>query len=84
MSEPVNEKAWPLEFERALADDDPVESLRQVVASAVRAGADRNTTQAQLDSLRAHLRQAGREDDEDTVLDVLDFLTGWSSPHKRI
>lgn len=27
---------------------------------------------------------SGREDDEDVVLEVMDFLTGWSSPHVRL
>jgi hypothetical protein len=30
------------------------------------------------------LRQDGRETDEDAVMDVFDFLTGWCSPHMRV
>jgi hypothetical protein len=37
-----------------------------------------------LEELRFELREEGREDAEDTVLDVMDFITGWSSPHMRI
>jgi hypothetical protein len=30
------------------------------------------------------LREAGREKDEDAVMDVMDFLVGWCSPHMRL
>jgi hypothetical protein len=30
------------------------------------------------------LRQAGREADEDMVMDVMDFLMGWCSPHMKL
>jgi hypothetical protein len=37
-----------------------------------------------LRALRGHLRDAGRDADEDMVLEVMDFLAGWSSPHMKI
>ena len=30
------------------------------------------------------MREANRETDEDVVLEVMDFLTGWCSPHMRL
>lgn len=47
-------------------------------------GIARERLQEQLEALRARLRHEQREEDEDAVLEVLDFLTGWSSPHMTI
>lgn len=48
------------------------------------AGADRARVQEQLEAFRVRLQEQDREDDEDTVLDVLDFVTGWCSPDQRL
>jgi len=37
-----------------------------------------------LEEFRLVLGSRGREDDQDVVLEVLDFLTGWCGPHNRI
>jgi hypothetical protein len=37
-----------------------------------------------LERIRLNLREKGRSDIEDIVLDVMDFVTGWSSPHMRV
>jgi len=34
-----------------------------------------------LEEFREGLQQAHRDDDENVVLDVMDFLSGWTSPH---
>lgn len=75
---------WPATFEEALGADQPTEALRGAVVRARETGTDRDTTMAQLTALREHLRTAGLEDDEDVVLEVMDFLAGWSSPHMTI
>jgi hypothetical protein len=72
------------DFHAALASEDPLESLRRAVARELDAGVPRTLLTAQLEELRADLRRSGREDDEDVVLEVMDFLTGWSSPHMRL
>jgi hypothetical protein len=33
---------------------------------------------------RQFLREADREKDEDAVMDVMDFLLGWCSPHMQL
>ena len=38
----------------------------------------------QLESLRIELRGSERGDEEDVVLDVMDFVSGWSSPHMQL
>jgi hypothetical protein len=37
-----------------------------------------------LEGVRADLRSQGREADEDMVMEVMDCLVGWCSPHMRI
>jgi len=33
---------------------------------------------------RQSLHEAGRETDEDSLVEVMDFLTGWCSPHMSL
>jgi hypothetical protein len=79
----VNE-GWSETLERALASETPTLTLRDAVVRAREEGVARERLQEQLEALRARLRHEGREEDEDVVLEVLDFLSGWSSPHLRI
>lgn len=72
------------DFYAALASEKPLESLRRAVARELEAGVPRERLIAQLEELRADLRRSGREEDEDVVLEVMDFITGWSSPHMRL
>jgi hypothetical protein len=72
-------------FEDALlTDDEPTLRLRAVVAQLVAEGISRELLQQELLDWRKDLREHGRDEDEDVVLEVLDFLTGWSSPHMSI
>jgi hypothetical protein len=75
---------WPASFEEAFSADQPTQALREAVVRARESGTDRDTAMAQLTALREHLAAAEREEDEDIVLEVMDFLAGWSSPHMRI
>jgi hypothetical protein len=72
------------EFQAALASDDRLGGLRRAAEHELQAGMPREQVIAQLEELRSDLRQRGREDDDDVVLEVLDFVTGWSSPHVRL
>lgn len=72
------------DFNAALASEKPLERLRRTVERELEAGVPRERVIAQLEDLRADLRASGREHDEDVVLEVMDFLTGWSSPHVRL
>src|SRR2546429_8013293 len=70
-------------YEMALASGDPVERLREGVAYDLRVtGTDRDAVYHALDELPLDFRRAGREADEDAVMEVMDFLTGWCSPHR--
>jgi hypothetical protein len=72
------------DFYAALASERPLEKLGRAVRRELDAGVPRERLVAQLEGLRSDLCSSGREDDEDVVLDVVDFLTGWSSPHMRL
>jgi hypothetical protein len=72
------------DFHAALASEDPVKSLRRAVARDLEAGVPRERLVAQLEDLRSDLRVSVRADEEDIVLEVMDFLSGWSSPHMRL
>lgn len=75
---------WRSLFDAALSSERPMKGLRDVVVRLLREGAGRDAVQQSLEDYVEELRGAGREQDEDTVLDVLDFLTGWASPHIKI
>jgi hypothetical protein len=72
------------QFQAALASDDRREGLRRAAEHELQEGTPREQVISQLEQLRAELRQRGREDDEDVVLEVLDFVTGWCSPLVRL
>jgi hypothetical protein len=71
-------------IEHALRAPDPVLQLRDVAGAMLRAGRPRDDVLADFETARSLLRQAGREADEDAVMDVMDFITGWCSPHVKL
>jgi hypothetical protein len=72
------------ELHAALASERPFESLWRTVKRSRDAGSPRDRLLAQLDELRSELHRTGRHEAEDTVLDVMDCLIGWCSPHQRL
>lgn len=71
-------------YERALMSEQPVIALRAVVQQRLVAGQSRDSLLGELERLVQEMRRRHREVDEDAILDVTDFLTGWSSPHVRL
>ena len=63
---------------------DAVTVLRTLAAEMLRGGFDLEAVLAAFDRTRCRLRDAGREADEDAVLDVMDFIVGWCSPHVKL
>jgi hypothetical protein len=72
------------EFEAGLHDAEPLHCLRERVRSLLVEGYSRQGLIAELERFRIVLQDAGREADEDVVLEVLDFLHGWCAPHMRV
>jgi hypothetical protein len=71
-------------FEQALHSEAPVLELRSLALRLSSEGYDRAAFIEKFEEVRQELRQSDREADEDAVMDVLDFLTGWCSPHMRL
>ncbi len=71
-------------FEDALASAEPLWELRGVVRGLLADGHDRALILSDHERFQLALRTAGREADEDIVLEVMDFVVGWSSPHMRL
>jgi hypothetical protein len=71
-------------FREALDSSEPMLRIRDLVRSELEHGVSRAEVLGQLESLRIELRGVGREDAEDVVLDVMDFVSGWSSPHMQL
>jgi hypothetical protein len=72
------------EFNAALASGDGLAGLRAAVERELQSDAPRERVICQLEALCTHPRADGRDTDDDVVLEVLDFVTGWCSPHVRL
>jgi hypothetical protein len=73
------------EFERALRQLGPRDqNLAAVVKTSLAAGQSRANALAALTRFREDLASAGRDEDEDIVLEVMDYLVGWASPHQKL
>jgi hypothetical protein len=79
----VNEDIF-LAFHQALNSPDPVLQMRDLVRSELEHNVSRSEVLGQLESLRIELRGNGTPEDEDVVLDVMDFVSGFSSPHMKL
>jgi hypothetical protein len=73
------------EFERALRQRGPRDqNLAAAVKASLAAGQNRADALAALTRFREDLARAGRGEDEDVVLEVMDYLVGWASPHQKL
>lgn len=68
------------QFRAALASEHRLEDLRRAAEHELQVGVPREEIVAKLEALRPGLSDS----DEDVVLDVLDFVTGWCSPRARL
>lgn len=71
-------------FRGAMGEEDKVLGLRAVAAELLAEGRSRDEVLAAFESLRDEARRDGREEDEDAILEVMDFLVGWCSPHMKM
>ena len=67
----------------ALDSGDPLWDLRDAAFDMLRNGASVQSVLAELEQLRVPLRRSNRPEYEDMVLEVMDFVSGWASPHVR-
>jgi hypothetical protein len=72
-------------FELALRQPGPRDqNLAAMIKANLVAGQSRTDALAELTRFREQLASAGRAEDEDIVLEVMDYLIGWASPHLRL
>ena len=72
------------ELDEALRSDQPLLCLRDIVQQLLAQGKDGQVITEELEQFRTVLRAVGRDTDEDIVLEVMDFLAGWCSPHMKL
>jgi hypothetical protein len=72
------------QFAQVLHTEQPRVRLRETVRSLLAQDWTREQLLADLEHYRGLLREAGRDEDEDVVLEVMDFLVGWCSPHMKV
>ncbi len=71
-------------IEQALRANDPVKELRDLTLHLLANGQTRESILNLFERARQRLRQADRETEEDAVMDAMDFLVGWCSPHMKL
>jgi hypothetical protein len=71
-------------FENALQSSEPHKTLTEFVTELASSGHTQEEVYQIFDSFRSQLRLAARESDEDIVMDVMDYICGWCSPHSRL
>jgi hypothetical protein len=73
------------EFELALRQLGPRDqNLAAVVKNHLTGGQTRADALAELTRFREELASSGRDEDEDVVLEVMDYVVGWASPHDKL
>ncbi|WP_119065390.1 hypothetical protein [Aggregatilinea lenta] len=70
-------------FWQALSEQDPVSALRQVLIDLRAKGIEKGILLKELGAFR-QVAARRSEEDEDNILDVMDFLVGNCSPHMLI
>jgi hypothetical protein len=72
-------------FEKALRSAEPAQSLRSLVEQLATEGYAKQEIYGFFEAFLLQLRQKGpKETEENTVLDVMDALTGWCHPTARL
>ncbi len=61
-----------------------VPELREYARDLLATGYPRQRLYDDFENVRAELRERGQEEQEDAVMDVMDFLVGWCSPGARL
>jgi hypothetical protein len=69
------------DFEAALQSEDPYVALRSTVKELLDQGYGRKAVLSVLEEFRESLQMENREREEELILDIMDDLVGWTSPH---
>ena len=71
------------EFRKCIWAMDSSSCLRRTIEQMMALGIDKDSILADLNVLKSELRTSGNEKLEDVVLDAMDCVVGWCSPHQR-
>jgi hypothetical protein len=71
-------------LQEALETSEPVIAFRTSIAKLLDDGCERREIYDGLQALALRLREEDNEEQESIVLDVMDFLVGWSSSNMRL
>ncbi|NWJ48691.1 MAG: hypothetical protein HXX08_22755 [Chloroflexi bacterium] len=73
------------EFDHILThSSDPQSSMREKVRELLSKGHKKEEILEELELLRADLQSRNMEQEEDIVLEIMDYLVGWCSPHMKL
>lgn len=78
----VEQRIW--ELVNATPPAASVFPLRDLAHEALSEGYPREQLIEDFERVRSELREEGREEHEDAVMDVMDFLYGWSANHLKL
>src|SRR3954453_5068286 len=71
-------------IENALRSPQPFEHLRLAATAPLAEGRTPQSVYELFEAVRAQLREEKRQVEEDVVMDAMDCLCGWCSPHQEI
>ncbi|HSD83887.1 MAG TPA: hypothetical protein VLG46_08515 [Anaerolineae bacterium] len=72
------------QLDAALKTERPMTCLRELLRDLIAQGEEREFLLGELENYRHVLRKAGRDADEDIILEVMDFLVGFCGPGMEI
>ncbi|HTP07012.1 MAG TPA: hypothetical protein VMP08_02085 [Anaerolineae bacterium] len=72
------------QLDAAWKKETPIEDIRDLLKDLVAQGEKPETILAKLENYRHTLQRMGRYSEEDVILEVMDFLTGWCSQQMKI
>ena len=76
--------AIPDGIEKALRSTRPFEELRAIATALFAEGRTEKAVYDLFETVRTQLRLEAREAEEDVVMEVMDCLVGWCSPHQEL
>ena len=71
------------EFRKCIWAMDSSSCLRRTIEQMMALGIDKDSILSDLNVLKSEMRTSGNEKLEDVVLDAMDCVVGWCSPHQR-
>jgi hypothetical protein len=71
-------------LEQALRSPDSLSALRTLALQDLAQGQPQAVVLDRFERARQQLRLENREKDEDIVMEIMDFLVGWCSPHMEL